>query len=62
MEGRCPWARRQAGEEGKEMASSSGSKPSTEERFKSVEEELKRLKQFLQNQDDFLQNMDIEAG
>jgi hypothetical protein len=61
-EGSRPRTRRQTGEEGKEMASSSGSKPSTEERLKSVEEELKRLKQFLQNQDDFLQNLDIEAG
>jgi hypothetical protein len=61
-EGSHPRTRRQTREEGKEMASNSGRKPSMEERMKSVEEELKRLKQFLQNQDDFLQNLDIEAG
>jgi hypothetical protein len=46
----------------KVMASSSGSKPMTEERLNSLEDNLQRLKQMLEHQLDFLQNLDIDAG
>jgi predicted nucleic acid-binding Zn-ribbon protein len=44
------------------MASSSGNKPTTEERLNSLEEDLQRLKHMLHHQLDFLQNLDIDAG
>lgn len=44
------------------MASSSGNKPTTEERLNSLEEDLQRLKHMLHHQMDFLQNLDIYAG
>jgi len=44
------------------MTSSSGSKPTTEERLSAMDEALEKLKQMLNYQLDFLQNMDIEAG
>jgi hypothetical protein len=46
----------------KAMASSSGSKPTMEERLASLEENLQSLKHQLHNLDDFLQNLDIDAG
>jgi chromosome segregation ATPase len=45
-----------------EMASSSGNKPSTEERLKAMDTALENLKQLLQFQLDFLENLDSEAG
>jgi len=55
---------RSQGEEKKpaRMASSSGSKPTTEERLSAMDEALENLKQMLNYQLDFLQNLDIEAG
>jgi hypothetical protein len=44
------------------MASSSGSKPSTEERLNAMDVALENLKQMLNYQLDFLQNLDIDAG
>lgn len=44
------------------MASSSGSKPNTEDRLNALEDALKNLKQMLNHQLDFLQNLDIDAG
>jgi len=49
------------GATGKEMASSSGNKPTMEERIKSLEEGLQHLKHLLHNQLDFLHNLDIDA-
>jgi hypothetical protein len=45
-----------------DMASSSRSKPTMEERLKTMEEELKRIKNIVQNQDNILQSFDVEAG
>jgi hypothetical protein len=55
---------RSQGEEKKslKMASSSGSKPSTEERLNAMDVALENLKQMLNYQLDFLQNLDIDAG
>jgi uncharacterized protein involved in exopolysaccharide biosynthesis len=55
---------RSQGEEKKSpnMASSSGSKPSTEERLNAMDVALENLKQMLNYQLDFLQNLDIDAG
>ena len=50
------------GERYQEMASSSGNKPSTEERLKAMDTTLENLKQLLQFQLDFLENLDSEAG
>jgi predicted nucleic acid-binding Zn-ribbon protein len=44
------------------MATSSGSKPTTEERLASLEANWQHLKHQLNNLDDFLQNLDIDAG
>jgi peptidoglycan hydrolase CwlO-like protein len=44
------------------MASSSGSKPTMEERITALEEEVEKLRGLLVNLDDFLQSLDSEAG
>jgi chaperonin cofactor prefoldin len=44
------------------MASSSGSKPTTEERLAALEVNMQHLRHQLNNLDDFLQNLDIDAG
>jgi chromosome segregation ATPase len=44
------------------MATSSGAKPTTEERLNAMDQALEKLKQMLNYQLDFLQNLDEEAG
>jgi hypothetical protein len=44
------------------MASSSGNKPSMEERITALEEDVQKLRGLLINLEDFLQNLDSEAG
>jgi predicted nucleic acid-binding Zn-ribbon protein len=44
------------------MASSSGNKPTMEERIAELEGNVQKLRNQLINLDDFLQNLDSEAG
>jgi predicted nucleic acid-binding Zn-ribbon protein len=44
------------------MASSSGSKPTMEERLAALETNVQCLRHQLNNLDDFLQNLDVDAG